>query len=120
MEEGNSTDSVIICSTNHPSLLDRALLRRYDQVLQFQAPSRAEIQRLVTSGIAPLKPKRLAWSSIIGAADGLSQAEIVSATDDAAKTAILDERNEITSEDIISRLRGRHAMRTAFLDAQSL
>ncbi len=77
-------------------------------------------QRLVTSGIAPLKPKRLAWSSIIGAADGLSQAEIVSATDDAAKTAILDERNEITSEDIISRLRGRHAMRTAFLDAQSL
>ena len=32
MEEGNSTDSVIICSTNHPSLLDQALLRRYDQV----------------------------------------------------------------------------------------
>ena len=117
MEEGSSTDSIIICSTNHPSLLDRALLRRYDQVLEFQAPSRAEIQRLITSGIAPLKPKRLAWSSIIGAADGLSQAEIVSATDDAVKTAILDERNEITSEDIVSRLRGRHAMRAAFLDA---
>ena len=39
MEEGNSTDSVIICSTNHPSLLDRALLRRYDQVLEFDAPT---------------------------------------------------------------------------------
>ena len=26
MEEGNTTDSLVICSTNHPSLLDRALL----------------------------------------------------------------------------------------------
>ncbi len=77
MEEGNSTDSVVICSTNHPSLLDRALLRRYDQVFEFDAPSAAEVQKLITANIAPLKASRITWKKIFMAAEGLSQAEIV-------------------------------------------
>jgi SpoVK/Ycf46/Vps4 family AAA+-type ATPase len=44
MEESNATDSVIICSTNHPKLLDRALLRRYDQVLEFDAPTAEQVR----------------------------------------------------------------------------
>ena len=49
----------------------------------------------------------------------LSQAEIVHAVDDAVKTAILDERNQITADDLLVRLRERHNMRTAFIDAES-
>jgi SpoVK/Ycf46/Vps4 family AAA+-type ATPase len=119
MEEGNSTDSVIICSTNHPSLLDRALLRRYDQVLEFDAPTSAQIKRLITASIVPMKPVRLVWNDIIEAADGLSQSEIVRAADDAVKTAILDERKQLTTGDIVERLQERRAMRTAFLDSES-
>ena len=119
MEESNSTDSVIICSTNHPSLLDRALLRRYDQVLEFDAPSPAQIRRLIVSNITPLKAPRLAWTKILPQADGLSQAEVVRAVDDAVKTAILDERNQLTTEDIVGRLGERRMMRSAFLDDQS-
>ncbi len=118
MEEGNSTDSVIICSTNHPSLLDRALLRRYDQVLEFDAPTSAQVQKLIASNLAPLKAPRLAWKKVLLAAEGLSQAEIVRATDDAVKTAILDERSQLTAEEIMNRLHERHAMRTAFFDAE--
>src|SRR5260370_22513424 len=54
MEEGNSTDSIIVCSTNHPSLLDRALLRRYDQVLELDAPTSAQIRQLVAANIGPM------------------------------------------------------------------
>ena len=118
MEEGNSTDSVIICSTNHPALLDRALLRRYDQVLEFDVPSGTQIRKLISANIAPMKVVRLSWSKIIAAAENLSQAEIVRAADDAVKTAILDERNTLTTGEIVSRLEERHAMRTAFLDAE--
>jgi AAA+ superfamily predicted ATPase len=118
MEEGNSTDSVIICSTNHPSLLDRALLRRYDQVIEFDAPTAAQVRQLITSNTTPMKAARLAWNDIIHAAEGLSQSEIVRATDDAVKTAILDERNQLTTEDIVDRLQERHTMRTAFLDSE--
>jgi SpoVK/Ycf46/Vps4 family AAA+-type ATPase len=118
MEEGTSTDSVIICSTNHPSLLDRALLRRYDQVLEFDAPTSKQIQKLISANIGPMKAPQLVWKKIIDAAESLSQSEIVRATDDAVKTAILDERNLLTTEDIVNRLQERHAMRTAFLDAE--
>jgi AAA+ superfamily predicted ATPase len=59
------------------------------------------------------------WKKVIAAAEGLSQSEIVRATDDAVKTAILDERRQLTTEDIANRLQERHAMRTAFLDSES-
>lgn len=119
MEEGNSTDSVIICSTNHPSLLDRALLRRYDQVLEFDAPTSAQIKQLILSNVKPMKLEKPSWPKIMKAAEGLSQSEIVRAADDAVKTAILDERKQLKTEDIIDRLHERHAMRTAFLDTKS-
>jgi SpoVK/Ycf46/Vps4 family AAA+-type ATPase len=119
MEEGNSTDSVIICSTNHPSLLDRALLRRYDQVLEFDAPTSEQIKQLIAVNISPIKAHAPKWKQIIHAAEGLSQSEIVRAADDAVKRAILDERKSLSTEDIVDRLQERHAMRTAFLDAES-
>lgn len=118
MEEGNSTDSVILCSTNHPSLLDRALLRRYDQVLEFDAPTADQIKKLITASIAPLKARGLIWKRLLPEAQGLSQAEIVRAVDDAVKTAILDQRTVLGTEDILARLRERHAMQTAFFSAE--
>ena len=119
MEEGSSTDSLIICSTNHPSLLDRALLRRYDQVLEFDAPTSAQIKQIISTNIAPMKLVAPKWKQIIHAAEGLSQSEIVRATDDSVKAAILDERKSLSTENIVDRLQERHAMRTAFLDAES-
>ena len=118
MEEENSTDSVVICSTNHPSLLDMALLRRYDQVLEFDAPRASEIQKLVTSNLAPMKASRLAWKKIVALAEGLSQSEIVRAVDDAVKFAILDERGTVSTDDILCRLQERHGMRSAFQDIE--
>ncbi len=116
MEEGNSTDSLIICATNHPSLLDRALLRRYDQVLEFDSPTPVQIRKLISTAFAPMKASRLSWKKIVAAAEGLSQSEIVRATDDAVKTTILDERDHLSEAALISRLKERHAMRLAFLD----
>lgn len=118
MEESTSTDSIIICSTNHASMLDRALLRRYDQVLEFHAPSAEQIKKLILANTAPVKAQRIAWKAVYAGAEGLSQAEVVRAIDDAVKTAILDERHHITTEDILIRLRERHNMRTAFIDAE--
>jgi AAA+ superfamily predicted ATPase len=88
-------------------------LRRYDQILEFEAPSEAQVHNLITSNIAPLKAPHLAWEKIYTAAAGLSQAEIVRAVDDAVKTAILDDKNNLTTEDIVDRLQERHSMRTS-------
>ena len=116
MEEDNATDSVIICATNHPSLLDRALLRRYDQVLEFDVPTAEQVKEIILMNLRPMKAPRLAWSKIVDSAKGLSQSELVRAVDDAVKSAILAERNAVSTDDLLVRLGERSEMRSAFLD----
>lgn len=114
MEQPNATDSILIGATNHPELLDRALLRRFDAILEFSAPSDEQIQSLLKSSLKPLRASRLNWSVVVPKARGLSQSEIVRAAEDAVKTAILDERNTLTTGDIVERLDERAQMREAF------
>lgn len=118
MEESNSTDSLIVCSTNHPKLLDRALLRRFDQVLEFDAPTAQQIKKLISANLGKMKIQKADWKAIVAASKDLSQSEIVRATDDAVKTAILDERIDLTTSDVLDRLRERLKMRSAFLDSK--
>lgn len=118
MEQDSPTDSLIICATNHPSLLDRALLRRYDQVLEFEAPSREHIKKIISACLKPLKGNRLKWQLIEDSCSGLSQSEITRATNDAVKTAILEQRSLIKTEDITHRLQQRQSMKASFIKAE--
>lgn len=118
MEEPTATDSLIVAATNHTELLDRALLRRFDEVLQFEIPTAAQIERVVRANLRPKRHPRLGWKSVTAAAEGLSQAEIARAAEDAVKEAILDERDVIRTNDVVRRLRERQAMREAFSAAK--
>lgn len=119
MEEPNATDSVLLGATNHPELLDRALLRRFDSVIEFEAPSKEQIKALIGRYLRPMKRPQLAWKKIVEAASGLSQSEIARASEDAVKTAILDERDIIKTEDVLKRLQQRREMRDAFSGSES-
>ncbi len=114
MEQPNATDSVLIGATNHPEILDPALLRRFDLISEFEMPSDEQIKTLVKQYLRPLKYPRLAWKKVIEAAQGLSQSEIARAAEDAVKTAILDESNILKTDDIIYKLNDRAEMRAAF------
>lgn len=114
MEEPNATDSLIVCATNYPELLDKALLRRFDLVLEFQTPTDAQVQALIRVNLRPMKCPRLAWKRIVAAARGLSQSEVVRAAEDVVKTAILDERDFVSTDDVVMRLKDRTEMARAF------
>ena len=114
MEEPSATDSVLVAATNHPSLLDHALLRRFDEVLRFELPTPQEVRAIVKSHLSPMKYPKIAWKTIETAADGLSQAEIAHAAEEAVKEAILSERNQISSTDLVRQLQKRQGMRTVF------
>jgi len=114
MEEENATDSLIVGATNHPELLDKALLRRFDLVLIFDMPSDEEIKRIVNIALRPFKMGRIAWSKVVPAAAALSQAEITKAAEDAVKAAILEEKNSVTTDQLLRRLQERREMQEAF------
>ena len=114
MEEATATDSLIIGATNNPKLLDKALLRRFDLVLEFVPPTPEQIRSIVKSNIRPMKQSYISWKRVADAASDLSQSEIVQAVEDAVKTAILDERNVLATDDLVGRLDERRRMREAF------
>ena len=120
MEEPNATDGVIASATNHPDLLDCALLRRFDLVLQFDMPTDEQVRQIIKSCLRPLKHPKLAWKQIVEAGRDLSQSELARATEKAVKTAILDERDRLTTSDIVGALNERREMREAFIGARAL
>jgi len=118
MEEPTSTDSLIVGTTNHASLLDAALVRRFDEILTFDMPSPKQVRALVLRHLRPLKPLKVDWRSIGRAANGLSQAEIARASEEAAKEAILAEQMTVDTSELKTQLEARRAAQAVFKKAQ--
>lgn len=98
--EKDDSDGLIVAATNHPELLDPALFRRFDDVIQYALPDTQIAQRILRTRLATFKTPKVDWESAAETTDGLSQAEIARAADEAAKRAVLDDRSEVTDSDL--------------------
>lgn len=105
--EQDGSQSLIIAATNHPELLDRALFRRFDDVMEYVVPDRPLIEALLRTRLDRFDTRGLAWNEAITQAEKLSQAEITRAADDAAKTIILRGGKRITTEALLDALTER-------------
>jgi len=111
LEEPTSTDSLIVAASNHPELLDRALFRRFDDILEYALPDREAIQSLLLTRLDAFRPTRIGWAEIAEAASGLSQADLARAADEVIKNAILRGEKSVTTSDLAGALRERRALR---------
>jgi len=109
-----STDSLIVGATNHSEILDVALIRRFDDVLEFSLPTASEIKSVIKSHIKPMKYPKFQWKKVVRVAQGLSQAEIARATEESVKMAILNQSNIVKDEELIEKLYERQGMKKAF------
>lgn len=116
LEEPNATDSMIVAATNHPELLDRALIRRFDEVVEYGLPDPDGIRELITRGLQKRVAPRVDWASVAEAAHGLSQGEIARAVEESLREAILSERKRVDEKSLLSALEARRAMREALAD----
>lgn len=116
LEEINATDSVIVAATNHPELLDRALVRRFDEIIEYGLPDQNAIKAMISKSLGTLLGGRLDWSRIASVAEGLSQAELARAADEAMKEAILAGKKSVTTDELLTSVSARKAMREAVAD----
>jgi SpoVK/Ycf46/Vps4 family AAA+-type ATPase len=100
MIEQDQSHSLILAATNHVGILDHALFRRFDDVMQYSLPDTEQIATLLKARLAAHATKSISWANLAKAADGLSFADITCATEDVLKEAIID-RNETVTQDAI-------------------
>ncbi|MFO0681200.1 MAG: ATP-binding protein [Sandaracinus sp.] len=107
MLEQDQSDSVVVAATNHPALLDRALFRRFDTVIEYSLPTAEDVEAVARARLAMLDTSDVAWAAVREAGATLSHAEVTRSCEDAAKAAILSMRLALTTDDVVSALRNR-------------
>lgn len=100
------SESIVVAATNHKTILDRALFRRFDLVLSYQLPSRDEAVVMLKARLGPLA-KRINWKSVNQVVEGMSHAELVKAAETAAKRSLLSSESGVTTAVLMEALRAR-------------
>ncbi len=114
MIEQDESHSLIVAATNHPGILDHALLRRFDDILHYQLPDDEHIAAILKSRLGEKTVKELSWKGLVGKAKGLSYAELVRACNETLKEALMSERKAISEADIRQAILDRCQMADRF------
>lgn len=89
--EDDESYSIIIAATNNPSMLDKALFRRFDDVMEYKNPDNDQIKRLFKMKLHGKALNDIFSDEVYKKASGLNHADIVKACEDAVKYSILED-----------------------------
>lgn len=91
MMERVDSDSIIVAATNCGEQLDKALFRRFDDVIEYSLPDDDEIRTLLSNCLYGFDSSRVIVAKLLPLLKGMSHAEITSVCMDAAKESLLNE-----------------------------
>ncbi len=100
MIEQDRSHSLIVAATNHAEILDRALFRRFDDVLHYNLPDESQIIALLKIRLSQFVNKDFSWKQLAEEASGLNYAEVSRAADEVLKAALIDGRKWLYGADI--------------------
>ncbi|MFB9080588.1 AAA family ATPase [Flavobacterium procerum] len=104
--EQDSSESIIFGATNNIRILDSALFRRFDDIINYTLPGRNDIEELIKLKLSKYLGN-FSLDNVIAAASGLSHAEITNACHDALKEIILTDKNLVTQKLLIQMIKDR-------------
>ncbi len=112
LEEPNSSDSLVLCATNHVELLDEALARRFEEVIEYGLPAAAAANTILGRRLGRFKPAKM--TNLGPATEGLSQGELARAADSVVKDAILDGAKKVALPALRHALENRQSLQSKF------
>jgi SpoVK/Ycf46/Vps4 family AAA+-type ATPase len=98
--------SLLLAATNHPTLLDEALWRRFDEVLTFGLPTVHQIRQLVRLRFKSATHSGLEIDKYASALKGLPHAAAEKLVIDARRNALLRQSPVVEHEDVARSLPG--------------
>jgi len=111
MIEQDNSNSLIIAATNHPEILDYALFRRFDDVVEYGLPTVSQIVAVLKNRLSRFSRAIKNWEDIASKGEGLSYADITRAAEDTIKDAIIHDRVTVSDRDVACNLEERRAFR---------
>ncbi len=105
--EQDDSDSIVAGATNHPQILDRALFRRFDSVIEYSLPSPDISEQVMRDRLAFLDTSQVNWPNVVEAAKGLCHSDLTRACERAAKNAILQGHTCVDSQEFVEALQER-------------
>ena len=105
--EQDASDSILVAATNHARLLDRALFRRFDTVIEYALPAPDAARKVMGARLSLLDTSNVDWAPVLTATEGLSHGELARACEHAAKDAILANRLQVSTQDLLQALAER-------------
>lgn len=99
--------SLIIAASNHPEVLDKALFRRFDDLIKFKIPSLKELEVLLKNRIAGTPKTKINWQKIRPQLAGLSYADAARIADEAMKEVIINDYSELKTENLETAIKER-------------
>jgi SpoVK/Ycf46/Vps4 family AAA+-type ATPase len=115
--EDAHTDSLVIATTNHPHLLDTALWRRFDEIVAFEAPDRAQRVAMLEMKLRTVRHD-LALSSIADRLDGYTHADIERVCEDAMRLMVRAPDRVVTQRHLDYGIERQEARRQTILGSQ--
>ena len=100
MIEQDDSRSLIVAATNYPRILDPALFRRFDDVLHYDLPDKSDIIGLLRARLGGIVEDNVRWDFLGAISVGLSHAEVVRATNEVVKHALIQNRTMVSEADI--------------------
>lgn len=88
--ERTEPDSLIVAATNCGAQLDKALFRRFDDVLEYSLPNKIEIEALLSHCLYGFDASLLNIGTLLPQFKGMSHAEITAVCMDAVKESLLE------------------------------
>ncbi len=107
MVEQDNSDSLIIAATNQVGILDRALFRRFDDVIKYEPPDQDRIVETLKAKLGNFKTYKLQWTKLARLAQGLSFADITRACEEAIKDALIHDHVHVTHAQIAHAIQDR-------------
>jgi SpoVK/Ycf46/Vps4 family AAA+-type ATPase len=99
-------ESLIAAVAERASLLDDALVRRFDAAIPYALPEPAQAVALLGRHLAAMNTSAVSWGELADHVRGLSQAGLIRAAESAAKQSILSGQEALSTAALVTSLAG--------------
>lgn len=106
--EKDQSNSLLIAATNRPESLDKALFRRFDDIIRYPLPEIGEVKKVLKKNLSGFSfSTRTSLDKIAKESNGLSYSDIVRACEEAIKEMIITGKSKIPIPSLLASLEKR-------------